>query len=133
MPKRLGVPKNQPLRPTQFRAWRKFRDLTQQQVADRIGTTKTRVSRKEAGKEPYDQYYLEALAAALNADVTSLLARDPSIEDSLYKLFDSLSEATRAKALEVVRALKIADEYGVPDNTAMEEHTKKFRITKQNG
>jgi transcriptional regulator with XRE-family HTH domain len=112
MSKRFETAKSRQMQPTYFKAWRKFRTLTQQQVADRIGTTKTRVSLKERGLEPYDQYYLEALADALNTDTASLLARDPYAEAGAYAVLDALKPETRAKAIEIIRALKIADDHG---------------------
>jgi transcriptional regulator with XRE-family HTH domain len=131
MVKSSGPIKKRPRAPTQFKAWRKYRDLTQEQLAERIGMTKTRVSLKETGKEPYDQYYLEAMADALRTDAASLLARDPGAEDSLHQLFDALSPAMRARALEVVRALKIADERPTPEPSPASTKSAKFRKTKQ--
>ncbi len=93
-----------------LKAWRLFRGLTQDRLAERIRMTKTRVSLKERGLEPYDQLYLEAVARALETDPASLLGRDPHTEEDLRQLIASLPPATRARAIEIVRALKIADE-----------------------
>lgn len=117
--------------PTYFKKWREFRGLTQDALAERIGMTKTRISMKERSEEPYDQYYLEALAEALNTDAPSLLARNPFDEDSLYKLLDQLSPATKAKAIEVVRALKIADERPAEPPAPIEAPAGKFRRVKR--
>ena len=92
--------------------------------------SKTRISLKERGEEPYDQHYLEALADALSTDVVSLLARDPEVEPDLRQLFDTLMPETRARALEVVRALKIADEKPTPDTG--QNARSKVSQTKQN-
>lgn len=93
---------------TEFKNWRKYRGLTQQKLADRIGTTKTRVSMKENGREPYDQYYLEALSEALGASGPDLLARNPFTSDDLYSLIGGMSPEARKQALSVVRALTIS-------------------------
>ncbi len=116
---------------TYFLEWRKFRGLTQDALAERIERTKTRISRKENDKEPYDQYYLEALAKALDTDPPSLLARNPFDKDSLYMLFDQLSPATKAKAIEVVHALKIADERSTEPPAPIEEPPNKLRRVKR--
>lgn len=41
-----------------FKEWREYRGLTQQRLADRLGTTKLRVSLKERGEESWDDAYL---------------------------------------------------------------------------
>lgn len=97
-----------PRKPTQFKNWRKYRNLTQQKLADRIGTTKTRVSMKENGNEPWDDYYLEALSEALGASGTDLLARNPFEGDDLATLLGRMSPEARKQALQVVRALTIS-------------------------
>lgn len=98
------------LRKTFFKEWRKFRNLSQDEVADRIGTTKTRVSNKETGKEPYDQFYLEALAEALGTDPASLITRNPTDEDQPWTLLESLKPTSREKAVEYMRLLKDKDD-----------------------
>lgn len=103
-PYQLGGPRKL----TQFKNWRKYRNLTQQKLADRIGTTKTRVSMKETGKEPWDDYYLEALSEALDASAVDLLARNPFEGDDLATLLGRMSPEARKQAMQVVRALTIS-------------------------
>lgn len=48
-----------------LKEWREFRQLTQEQLADRIGISRVMVSKIERGLNPYHQAFLEAAAAAL--------------------------------------------------------------------
>jgi len=94
-----------------FREWRAFRQLTQQQLADRIGTSKTRVSMKENGKEGWDDGYLAALAEALGIDEpASLLMRNPVDDAAPWSLLEGLKPDSRAKVLDYIEVLKRAEE-----------------------
>lgn len=52
--------------------WRDKRGLTQQQLADRIGTTKESISRWETGKRQMNVEILAEVAHALDIDVPDL-------------------------------------------------------------
>lgn len=79
MPQRIGDPRRR--RPHFIREWRAFRGLTQQQLADMLGTTKTSISRIEDLKQGYTQDFLEACADALGAHPGILLIRGPNETD----------------------------------------------------
>lgn len=64
-----------------IREWREFRGLTQEQLADQVGTTKTSISRIESLKQSYTQDFLEAAADALGAHPGALLMRTPGETD----------------------------------------------------
>lgn len=77
--------------PTYIRQWRLKRDLTLEQVKERllqhdISITRTSLSRIELGKQPYSQPILEALARILETDPGSLLMRDPAHTDAMWAL-----------------------------------------------
>lgn len=93
-----------------FREWRKEKKLTQQQLAERIGTSKTRVSMKENGDEGWDDSYLAALSEALSVDPASLLMRDPNSRDSPWSLLESLKPESKAKVADYAETLKKAEE-----------------------
>lgn len=105
MPIQSAFKKTHLRRRTFFAQWRKHRQLTQDQLADRMGTTKTRVSMKETGKEPYDQLYLEALATALNTDPASLLMRDPTDHDAIWSIWEQAKPGERRQIVEVAKTL----------------------------
>ena len=90
------------------REWRKYRGLTQEQLAERIEATAGAISQLENGQINYTQPTLEALAFALSCTTGDLLSRDPFIDDAVADLQSILNAATaddRAKAIRVVREI----------------------------
>jgi transcriptional regulator with XRE-family HTH domain len=81
MPARIGNPARR--RRHFIREWREFRGLTQQKLADMLGTTKTSISRIEDLKQGYTQDFLDACADALGAHPATLLARPPQPTDRI--------------------------------------------------
>ena len=71
---RVGNPNNR--RHHFVRAWREHRGLTQQQLADKLGTTKANISRIENLKQGYTQDFLEACAQVLRTTPAALIASD---------------------------------------------------------
>jgi transcriptional regulator with XRE-family HTH domain len=72
---RIG-PKNRSRMRVFLKEWREHLDLTQEQVADRIGTTKGTVSRMEVNSREPNLGYLAAFAEAIDRE-TGDLFRDP--------------------------------------------------------
>jgi transcriptional regulator with XRE-family HTH domain len=99
---RIGSKGGNPAR-LYFRQWREKRGLTQEQVAERLNTTKATVSRMETGKVQYNRGYLEALALALSIEPDQLL-RDPE-QPSADSLLQKASPEQRARVLSVIDAL----------------------------
>lgn len=60
-----------------FRAWRKHRRLTQEQVAERVGLAVSSISQIESGKQGFTERTLASFAAALDVTAGDLLSRDP--------------------------------------------------------
>ena len=81
MPARVGNPARR--RRHFIREWREFRGMTQEELAEAIGTTKTSISRLEALKQGYTQDMLEAIAEALGVHTGVLLTRPPNDTDRL--------------------------------------------------
>lgn len=63
--------------------WREFRGLTQEQLAERLDTTKATISRIENRVIGYSQDFLEACADALGTHPANLLSRPPRKDDSV--------------------------------------------------
>jgi transcriptional regulator with XRE-family HTH domain len=99
-------------RPTFIRAWRKHRELTLAQLADRLSVeleveiSEGQLSRIERGETPYSQDILEALAHVLRCEPADLIIRDPSQSDAIWSLIDSLKPIERLQAIEVIKALQ---------------------------
>lgn len=81
-----------------LREWRESRHLTQDQLAERIGTTKATISRIENGKRPYSEGYLHEVADALNCEVRDLFRHPnaPSIDDLLRTASEPVKNQARA-------------------------------------
>ncbi len=62
-----------------FREWREHLGLTQDEAAERIGATQSKLSRIEKGVTPYDQDFLEEAARAYGVSVDTLITRHPII------------------------------------------------------
>lgn len=77
-----------------FRAWREFRGLSQEQVAERINMSRENYGRIENGKLPYNQDVLEMCAVAFGCSPTDLIERDPIVETMADKLRSLLQSAS---------------------------------------
>lgn len=99
-----------------FREWRKKRELTLEQVADRLAVMEDplipqsvgSLSRVEKGQQPYNQRIVEALAKVYGCEPDELLGVNPKQRDDLDELFSSLrgkSEIERARIARLIRAL----------------------------
>jgi len=110
------LPKKKPLQPVYIRQWRTFRDLSLEQVAERVAEdlegredfSHASLSRIERGEQPYTQRTLEAIARALNCEPADLLMRNPQDKDAPWSIFDQLKKAdkaTRVRIAAVVEAL----------------------------
>lgn len=91
-----------------FRAWRKFRGMTQEALASEVGVQPSSISQLETGKQGFTGETLIALARALECHPGELLLCDPTDKDSFWPLF------TRANALKgreriVLRAMMEAN------------------------
>lgn len=86
-----------------LRVWRKHRGLSQQQLADRLETTTSRISELETGNERYNQDVLEALASALSltddpVTPSDLLSRKPGDPANPFQLWERIPLAERPRA-----------------------------------
>lgn len=97
--------KEPPFQPTFIRQWRKFRNLTQERLADRAGMSAGNLSNIETGKQGYSQENLESLAQALGCEVVDLLIRDPNDPEGIWTLWERAKPAQRERILEVAKAL----------------------------
>ena len=105
MPGRIQHGNARSRRRTFLRQWREFRDLTLQQLADRLETTTASVSRIERGMQPYTQDYLEAAAEALGTDPASLIMRNPADPEGIWSIWDQAKPGTRRQIIEIGKTL----------------------------
>lgn len=74
-----------------FKAWRLFRQLTQEQAAEASGLSQSVLTRVETGSRKYNQEHLEALAIAYRCQVSDLF-RDPEAQASIVDIFSRMPE-----------------------------------------
>jgi transcriptional regulator with XRE-family HTH domain len=92
-------------RKTFIREWRHHRNLTLEQLANRIGMTHATLSRVERGLQPYTQDLLEALAVELGTDAASLLMRNPGDPEAIWSLWDEARPGQKALIVELAKTL----------------------------
>lgn len=78
-----------------LKEWRKFRGLSQEKLAERVGLHKGDISNYETGKRRYNQDLLEALAEALQCEPADLIMRNPSDPEAIWSLLDQAQEGER--------------------------------------
>lgn len=110
--------KKAPLRPkrpqfsaTFIRQWREHRQLTLEQLAERVGAaieggfTHASLSRIERGLQPYSQPVLEAIAHALQTDAASLLMRNPTSDEAIWSVWEQAKQGDRQKIVDIARTI----------------------------
>jgi transcriptional regulator with XRE-family HTH domain len=92
-------------RPTFFRQWRKKRNLTLEEAAEKAGMTPGNLSAMERGAQGYTQDGLEALAEAYGVPPGWLTDADPDKLDNLLPIWESAKPSERQKIVEVARTI----------------------------
>lgn len=90
-----------------LKEWREHLKLTQEQIADRIGTTKGTVSRMEVSTREPNLGYLAAFAEAINCNTGQLFydPKQPTCDDLLRNATPEQAD----QAYRILRALTRAD------------------------
>lgn len=94
------------LRRTYLREWREFRNLTQEQAAERLGIDRSHLSKVERRQVPYSQGLIEAAAEAYACEPTDILGVNPLVAGEVVDLTKLLRDAdpvTRAEVLGYVK------------------------------
>lgn len=73
---------------TFLKEWREFRQLTQEQAAERLNISRALLSKIENAKSPYSQGFIEAAAEAYACEVADLIMRDP--RSPVWSIYDTL-------------------------------------------
>ncbi len=92
-------------RTTFIRQWREFRGLSQDQLADRLYTSKASISRIEKGTQAYTQDFLESAAEALRTDPASLLMRNPEDDEAVWSVWERAKPGERQMIEDIVRTV----------------------------
>lgn len=106
MAKRVQPRFKQQLRRHFVRQWREYRGLTQEQLAERVGVTAGTISQLETGRINYRQPLLEALADELHIRPGDLLNVDPTKDDAMWSIWETLEPAQRRQAFQIIETFK---------------------------
>ncbi len=91
--------------PNHLRAWRDFRKLTQEQLAESVGTTKAVISLLESGDRQLSSKWLRRLAPALNTRPGFLLDFDPEdMDQEMLSAILAVPKSSREQAIKVLKA-----------------------------
>jgi transcriptional regulator with XRE-family HTH domain len=90
--------------------WRKYRGLSQDAFADRVGMSKATLSRIENGIIPYGQGFLETCAEILECTTGDLTERSPLEKETILSIWERIPLSERDRALEVLKAFTRIDE-----------------------
>lgn len=93
-------------RPLYVKQWRKYRGLTQAQLAERIGIDQGHLSKIENRKRQYDEGFLEAVADELRCNVPDLLMRDPTDTEAIWSIWEGLAPVQRRQVIEMAKVIK---------------------------
>lgn len=92
-------------RRTFIKEWRKFRNLTQEALAERVGMVVSNIAQLEQGRQGYSQAGLEAIADALRCDAGQLLTVDPTKDDAIWSIWDNAKPGQRLMIVEVAKTI----------------------------
>lgn len=99
-----------------IRDLRKARGLTQEQLAEKAGLSRSHLSEIETGAAPPNTLRLEAIARALRVTTAELFGGDASLpRDDLAEVYARLSQEHKAMVLHHARALAALDDRRLDD------------------
>jgi transcriptional regulator with XRE-family HTH domain len=94
-----------------LRQWREKRGLTQEQLADKVGTAKAVISLLENEKRPLSSKWLRKFAEALDTTPGRILDIDPDEASAdILDIWDHIPNADRTRAIRVLRSLTGTDD-----------------------
>lgn len=97
------------LKPTSrhfIREWRKYRGLTLERLAERIGMSHQNLSKIERHQVPYNQILLDLLAEELRCEARDLIVRDPTQPDAIWSIWETLSPVQRQQLTAIGETLR---------------------------
>lgn len=100
----FGNAQNMGMEYNHLRAWRKFRNLTLDEVAAAIGSTKATVQQLEVGKMSLSHKWLIKIAPVLKTTPGMLLDHDPNdLPTAVLEAWATIPEADQPKAMEMLK------------------------------
>jgi transcriptional regulator with XRE-family HTH domain len=92
-------------RKTFIREWRSHRNLTQEQLAERVDMSPGNLSLIERGLQNYTQDTLESLANALQCGPADLLMRNPLDGEAIWSIWDRAKPGERRMIVDIAKTI----------------------------
>lgn len=87
--------------------WREFREMTQELLAEKVGTDKSVISLLEDRKRGLSNKWLHKLARALKTTPGAILDYDPNmVPTALLEIWAGIPDEDRAKATSILEAFR---------------------------
>lgn len=94
-----------------LRAWREAKGLTQEELADKVGTTKAVISLLENEKRPLSSKWLRKFGDALGTTPGRILDVDPKeVSAEVLNIWDHIAIEDRPRAVRILRSLTGTDD-----------------------
>lgn len=91
--------------PHYLKEWRKFRGLTQQELADALDTSKSVISDMERGELQLSPKWLRRIAPILQAQPGHILDHDPrELDNDIIDIWAHIAERDRDQAIRVLKS-----------------------------
>lgn len=92
--------------PNHLAAWREFRGMTQQQLAEAVGTNQNMIGYLESGERGLSAKWLRKLAPALRTQPGFILEHDPfTLPTDIIEIWVNATEAERKQLVNVAMAI----------------------------
>jgi DNA-binding Xre family transcriptional regulator len=100
------VPRFKPQRRRIFlKEWRKYRGMTQEQLAEAAGMVVSNVAQLEQGRQGYSDKGLEALADALRCTPGQILMVDPTRDEAIWSIWETANQGDRQKIIDIAKTI----------------------------
>lgn len=91
--------------PHYLKEWRKFRRMTQQELADRLDTSKSVISDMERGELQLSPKWLRRIAPILQTQPGHILDHDPeSLDNDIIDIWAHIAVTDRDQAIRVLKS-----------------------------
>lgn len=89
-----------------FKEWRKYRGMTQEELAEKIGVTPPSISQLERGLQGFTDSTLVTLSQALACKPGDLLMRNPLDQDAPWSIWDTVKSSEPGKRAAIVAVVE---------------------------
>lgn len=92
--------------PNYLQAWREYRDLTQEALGEKVGTTGSMISMLEAGDRGLSAKWLRRLAPALDTTPGHLLDLNPQeLDADVIDIWATASSRERSQIVQIAKTI----------------------------